>query len=118
MGSHSGAEGTSEGGHGDTHLWETSRQDRRVHGVYDRLTRIAKEANTGRGDAECVSVSEVRNEGNPHVRFCEEGSRSYDLYPSTRPAIQNIPKLCETHSKYFKAVIHCRTSEGTRSTVT
>ncbi len=85
MGNRSGAEGTSEGGHRDTHLWETSRQDRRVHEVYDRLTRIAKEANSGRGDAEFVSVPEEPYEGNPHVRFCEGGSRSYDLYPSTRP---------------------------------
>ncbi len=87
MGNHSGAESTSEGGHRDTHLWETSRQDRRVHEVHDLLTRRAKEANSGRGDAECVSVSEEPYEGNPHVRFCEGGSRSYDLYPSTRPAI-------------------------------
>ncbi len=87
MGNLSGAEGTSEGGHRDTHLWETSRQDRRVHEVYDRLARIAKEADSGRGDAEFVSVHEEPYEGNPHVRFCEGGSRSYDLYPSTRPAL-------------------------------
>ncbi len=94
MGNHSGAEGTSEGGHRDTHSWETSRQDRRVHEVYDRLERIAKAANTGRGVAECVSVPEEPYEGNPHVRFCEGGSRLNDLYPSTRPAhrkVQNTP---------------------------
>ncbi len=112
MGNHGGAEGTSEGGHRDTHLWETSRQDRRVHEVYDRLTRIAKEANTGRGVAECVSVPEERNEGNPHVRFCEGGSRSYGLYPSTRPALQK----CETYrnpkgwdgNRFSRPAIACR----------
>ena len=91
MGNHSGAEGTSEGGHRDTHSWETSRQDRRVHEVYDRLTRIAKEADSGRGVAEFVSVPEEPYEGNPHVRFCEGGSRSYDLYPSTRQSRFGLP---------------------------
>ncbi len=33
-----------------------------------------QEANSGRVVAECVSVPEVRNEGNPHVRFCEGGA--------------------------------------------
>ena len=48
-----------------------------------------QEANSGRrGTAECVSVPEEPYEGNPHVRFCEGRSRSYGLYPSTRPALQ------------------------------
>ncbi len=85
MGNHSGAEGTSEGGHRDTHLWETSRQDRRVHEVYDRLARVAKEANSGRGVAECVSVPEEPYEGNPHVRFCEGGAGHMACIPLLDP---------------------------------
>ncbi len=91
MGNHSGAESTSEGGHRDTHLWETSRQDRRVHEVYDRLTRIAKEANSGRGVAECVSVPEEPYEGNPHVRFCEGGAGHMACIPLLDPVILLLP---------------------------
>ncbi len=87
MGNHSGAEGTSEGGHRDTHSRKTSRQDRRVHEVYDRLTRIAKASNSGRGVAEFVSVPEEPYEGNPHVRFCEGGPGCVACHPSTRPAL-------------------------------
>ncbi len=102
MGNHSGAEGTSEGSHRDTHLWETSRQGRRVHEVYDRLTRIAKEANSGRGVAEFVSVSEEPYEGNPHVRFCEGGNRLNGLYPSTRPRTAFVSRHV---SCYFRTAL-------------
>ncbi len=49
------------------------------------------EANSGRGVAELVSIPEEPYEGNPHVRFCEGGSRSYDLYPSTRQSRFGFP---------------------------
>ncbi len=75
----------AEGGHRDTHLWETSRQARRIREVYDWLTRIAKEANSGRGDAECVSVPEEPYEGNLHVRFYERGAGCMTCIPLLDP---------------------------------
>ncbi len=104
MGNHSGAEGTSEGGHRDTHSRKTSRQDRRVHEVYDRLTRIAKASNSGRGVAEFVSVPEEPYEGNPPVRFCEGGPGCVACHPSTRPRTP-------------KAAIHCRINGVSTSSI-
>ncbi len=83
MGNHSGAKSTSEGNHRDTHSGETSGQGRRVHEVYDRLARIAKEANSGRGVAEFVSVPEEPYEGKPHVEFCMGGSSFYNMHSPT-----------------------------------
>ncbi len=54
-----------------------------------------QDANSGRGGVKCVSVPEEPYEGNPHVRFCEGGSRSYGLYPSTRPASKNSKAVRE-----------------------
>ncbi len=69
-----------------------------------------QEANSGRGVAECVSVPEEPYEGNPHVRFCEGGSRLYGLYPSTRPAIQKIQSGNKLqHSKNLKRRVTRRT---------
>ncbi len=114
MGNHSGAEGTSEGGHRDTHLWETSRQDRRVHEVYDRLARIAKEANSGRGDTECVSVPEEPYEEKPHVEFCMGGAVSIISIPPLETRFHNIIERCEgeQHSKSNEGMCSIPKSEG------